>query len=87
MRPESTASEIPQTVRIQLLGGFSVSVGSRTIPQKSPRSRRRAYPSCVCMPYPAGPSVPSPNTNAYATPFRSTSAPDLPRPHAACATR
>jgi hypothetical protein len=41
-RPGPTASEIPQTVRIRLLGGFSVSVGSRNIPQDEWRLKKAA---------------------------------------------
>jgi predicted ATPase/DNA-binding SARP family transcriptional activator len=41
-RPGPTASEIPQTVRIRLLGGFSVSVGSRIIRQDEWRSKKAA---------------------------------------------
>ena len=39
-RPESTAGEIPETVRIRMLGGFSVSVGPRTIRQDEWRSKK-----------------------------------------------
>jgi predicted ATPase/DNA-binding SARP family transcriptional activator/DNA-binding CsgD family transcriptional regulator len=41
-QPGPTASEIPQTVRIRLFGGFSVSVGSRTIRQDEWRSKKAA---------------------------------------------
>jgi predicted ATPase/DNA-binding SARP family transcriptional activator/DNA-binding CsgD family transcriptional regulator len=42
MQPGPTTSEIPQTVRIRLLGGFSVSVGSRIIRQDEWRSKKAA---------------------------------------------
>ena len=41
-RPGSIASEIPQTLRIRLLGGFSVSVGSKNISQDEWRSKKAA---------------------------------------------
>ena len=41
-RPGSIASEMPQTLRIRLLGGFSVSVGSRNISQDEWRSKKAA---------------------------------------------
>jgi predicted ATPase/DNA-binding SARP family transcriptional activator/DNA-binding CsgD family transcriptional regulator len=41
-QPEAPASKGPEAVRVKVLGGFSVSVGSRTIPQDEWRSKKAA---------------------------------------------